>query len=1179
MKKLLILGIMILVLFVGCRAEEPVLPEAMEEPESVKTVTCKQAVLDIAELLGQDEAAEDYAAYVEQHGFTAYMDDVGWDDPISYRDAAALLYAAAEHHPDRLPMAVVTEAHPKIDGMDDDSVRYILFLYRWGILYGDAPEDWYADISPEKFSEMLLRVETPELRLELLPDILTQLSWKLDAAYPCACMEEHTEEEMQTAKDGMYPMLAEWEGLQRALECSYWILEKNDGIFYLHMFTGIEDGTVSYTQCTYDPATEQGRILDSRAPENWDMYDPGAEIIYSVCMADEQKDELEDGLVAFYLNIADENFWKFSPLYEGYTVAYATPRWNQPVLTLMAMHEDALLTHTFFSRGNLGMYIVDPMADSWQQVHSDDFSVRVDALRTTTDEARVEQLRQKAMSATFCTCMAREYAQWRVYRDPDTVTTVRTAFADYLIENRKILLKECFDLLTDTYWIIDRDTEGIYYLQVIGKKGEYEKEAEQRVLLAYDGSAVTVHEKARQLSGLVPAICADSCDEEHVKAAEAQFESVYDGYIKGNSLFWRLSAMEDGGCVLAMFEKKQDSLSKRIVEHYPDGRSDLIGAPGYDGLENAPESIAAMMDRVLAMDFGVLELGEDEVFLLDYLKVSLTDVDELGRWNLPAATCDSTVNFWGMRTTIKQFLEELELDPALKERFMEMDHWTLNKMEGFPYYVSGIDAAGNIVKVLPEEYQVIDAQTWTEPFRPRLQELAAAGENSELVPEELREQFVTYALRETWNAKRMSGEYGSAQWFWSITESGNVMLEVRSVNEEEKEHINSYQYDAIILAEADGTVFRLDLISGGSAGAPDGETVDMEVETVSYVRAIEDISALIGADPQTFADYAEEDGVCAPGAYQLGWDGPISYAVAWELVCRAVQCDPDYLYMTVVDKDPSGYETSSTYDPVQDDVYNLYTWGVLYGDAPKNWFAEIPAEEFDELLLRAGSPELRLELLPDKLTLLSWKLDEVSYCSCIQTNTRPKVNLAKEGLIAVLSDWEGLDRALECSYWIQERKGNVDYLNMFTGMEDGTISFTRCMYDRKTGQGEILETRTLEPYDLYGSETDILRCVCMTDEQKERLDQEFLEQYLTSFRGYAEESYCIPFFEGYTVAYAWPLWEEPAVMLIALHEGKLRSQTIVWRDDDWREDKILWYSDVLSHSWYHIYSNTYYTGW
>ena len=914
------------------------------------------------------------------------------------------------------------------------------------------------------------------------------------------------------------------------------------------------------------------------------MYDCESEILYSVCMEDEQKDKLEDGLVAFYLNLADENLGKFGPLYEGYTMAYASPRWDQPVLVLMTMHEGELLTHSFFRRGNLGMYSSDPMAHSWYQRLSSDFSVGLDRLRAATEEVLSENLRQKAMETTFCSCMAREYAQWRVDGDSEFVPVVRAVFADYVAEHGNRLVLKYGDLLKNTYWLFDRDSEGTWYLQIIGFDGEKyaAKDALQRVVLSYDGNTVTEREGSKLLTGLVFAVCADSCTEENLKNAEDSYASLARPQER---YFCRLSAAEDGKYVFTTFmrtyeydQQKQD-FTRSVIVGYPtwSGRGCLEDE--MISMADRTDGVAEMLEPVLAMDFGALELGEDEVFLLDYLKVFLTNENDLKRWNLPAGVCERGGEFSGIGNVIRLFWEELERDPALKDCFWEMEQWTLKKLEEDAYSVSGMDSTGQQQEVTIRNIQgVVDSESWLTTSRKDLRELAEAGENSELVPEELREQFVTYALRESWLAKSMSGEYGSAQWFWSITESGNVMLEVHSVNEEQKAHWETYQYDTILLAEVDGTVFLLDHIPGGCAGAPAEETVDMETETetVSYVQAVEDISALIGADPQTLADYAEKHGVYSPGAYQLGWDGSVSYAVAWELLCQAVQCDPDYLHMTVVDKDPSGYETSPYYHSAQDDLYNLYTWGVLYGDAPKNWFAEISAEEFDELLLRAGSPELRLELLPDKLTLLSWKLDEVSYCSCIQTNTRPKVNLAKEGLIAVLSDWEGLDRALECSYWIQERKGNVDYLNMFTGMEDGTISFTRCKYDRGTAQGEILETRTLEPYDLYGSDTDILRCVCMTDEQKERLDQEFLEQYLTSFREYSENP---SFFEGYTVAYAWPLWEEPALMLIALHEGKLRSQTISWRDDDWREDKILWYSDVLAHSWYHIYSNTYYTGW
>ena len=125
MKRLLILVIVILMLFIGCSSEEPVLPEEPKEPEvlemptPVETVTYKQAVLDIAAVLGQEEEAEDYAAYAGPHGLATGIYEVGWEDPISYRDAAVLLYFAAKNHPERIPMAVVTEEHPEIIVIDE----------------------------------------------------------------------------------------------------------------------------------------------------------------------------------------------------------------------------------------------------------------------------------------------------------------------------------------------------------------------------------------------------------------------------------------------------------------------------------------------------------------------------------------------------------------------------------------------------------------------------------------------------------------------------------------------------------------------------------------------------------------------------------------------------------------------------------------------------------------------------------------------------------------------------------------------------------------------------------------------------------------------------------------------------------------------------------------------------
>ncbi len=815
MKKVLMFVIVMLMLFIGCSGEEPVLPEEPKEPEvlemptPVETVTCKQAVLDIAALLGQNEEAEDYVTYADQHGLTTYMYDVDWNDPISYRDAAALLYAAAEHYLDRLPMAVVTEAHPEIDGIDDDSARYILFMYRWGILYGDAPEDWYASISPDGFSEMLLRFTTPELRLELLPDMLTQLSWKLDAVFPCACMREYTEEELQTAKEGLYTVLAEWEGLQRALEYSYWILEKNDGIFYLNMFTGMEDGTISFTRCTYDPATEQGEISDLRTPVGWETYGSEREMVYAVCMTEEKKELLEGGLAHKLLQKAQSNGWDL----RGYTVAYAMPRWEDPGMVLISMEEGELSSEAFCQVGGLAMHYSDQMAHSWYQRLSSDFSVGLDKLRAATEEVLSENLRQKAMETTFCSCMARAYAQWRVYGDAEFVPVVRAVFADYVAEHGNRLVLKYGDLLKNTYWLIDRDLEGTYYLQIIGFG---EESAEQRLMLTYDGSDITVYEGPKTLTGLVYSVCADSCTEDNRKAAEDRYND-RDQY--DEQFYWRLSAIEEGECVLTRFGVPRtyghpSTFARWVEAEYPAWHWGQRLDEELTVTEDRTDGMATMLDQVLAMDFSVLELGEDEIFLLDYLKVSLTNENDLGRWNLPAAVCGRSEEFVWVRSSIHNFLKELELDPAMKECFANMDRWTWKDLGDNKYSISGVDSSGRKWEAWMKTVHFVDMEGWVTPSRKHMLELAEAGDNSELIPEETRDRFVTFALLDSSFSYDLAGKGGSAHWIWSITENGKVRLEVHSVHDEIKKYNKTYQYDTIILEEVDGSVINEEYIYG-----------------------------------------------------------------------------------------------------------------------------------------------------------------------------------------------------------------------------------------------------------------------------------------------------------------------------------------------------------------------------
>ena len=103
-------------------------------------------------------------------------------------------------------------------------------------------------------------------------------------------------------------------------------------------------------------------------------------------------------------------------------------------------------------------------------------------------------------------------------------------------------------------------------------------------------------------------------------------------------------------------------------------------------------------------------------------------------------------------------------------------------------------------------------------------------------------------------------------------------------------------------------------------------------------------------------------------------------------------------------------------------------------------------------------------------------------------------------------------------------------------------------------------------------ETILLRVT--TEEKKKLLEEKFLDVYLTAIGENTQSSSLIPFFEGYPVAFSSPRWEDPCLILITQNEGKLRSETfLMWNDS------LMWYSDQMAHSWFHIYSNTINTGW
>ena len=228
--------------------------------------------------------------------------------------------------------------------------------------------------------------------------------------------------------------------------------------------------------------------------------------------------------------------------------------------------------------------------------------------------------------------------------------------------------------------------------------------------------------------------------------------------------------------------------------------------------ENIDEETARILERVYAMDFSELELGADKALLLDFLTVALTDETSLNDWNKLGNDWDAIYRFYDIKNTIITFLEELEQDPDLKALFWQMEQWKINQKSGVRYSISGVDSDGREWDAYVIPGIGVDMEDYVTPSRKRLQTLSETGENSELVSEEVREEFVTFALRECWYGREVAGKYSTAQWIWHVSEEGDVLLEARHYPGGEVMEHHKRPYNIIYLKKSEGAVYLLNYV-------------------------------------------------------------------------------------------------------------------------------------------------------------------------------------------------------------------------------------------------------------------------------------------------------------------------------------------------------------------------------
>lgn len=413
----------------------------------------------------------------------------------------------------------------------------------------------------------------------------------------------------------------------------------------------------------------------------------------------------------------------------------------------------------------------------------------------------------------LCPCLARVNAGMRLdrYNTSDELENAvigsLTAFEIFLLDNYEDLECECGELISESYWILDYDGSGSFYLQIIGFEDNY---AVQRLCLMHDGESVSVYQKTKILDNLEISVCVKRCSEEQIDNAKARYSLLNHAV---NAFFWRLSALETGEYVLVSFAVNSADESQIICSaYYPWAfLSEEISTSDLGEVNTIV--LSNDLSAVLNMDFSELEFGQDLVLLHDFLRVSLTDDHELAKWNLPAAASERYEEFFYIRNAVRTFLLELEEDAELKGLFVKMSQWKFKHLGGMNYSLSGTDQNGKEIEAVIYPAGV-DVNGWVTPSRKRLQELSRSGENSALIVDDVKNKFVEYALTDLMFGMEMAGKHGSAKWIWSYEDDGSIRLEVHSIDTEKARFNENYEFDRIIFALVDDRVVALDYIAG-----------------------------------------------------------------------------------------------------------------------------------------------------------------------------------------------------------------------------------------------------------------------------------------------------------------------------------------------------------------------------
>lgn len=380
-----------------------------------------------------------------------------------------------------------------------------------------------------------------------------------------------------------------------------------------------------------------------------------------------------------------------------------------------------------------------------------------------------ELLQKRLEHASLCTCLMEQGARWHLMQVGALEETEEDApflSAIAAMEEELTARPEDFGTVAeDTLWLLDSAPEGGFVLEFI-QAGPEENTVSCRSLV-FDGKSTHYQAEAELLESLYFSGCADT-------ATEEEHQRILDMYdrLSGDDLLqrsWRVSMAHGGQLALTALSMDWAQVDVYYPAAQTSGKLVL----------NTGDIVTVQADDLLLECLRTMPDGSvvdaDEVTLLrGFLAVSLQG-DDVPRWDAPVPLRSEFSRFYNVKNAFLLLLRDLRADETLAAEFLARESWVLIWDAGFEYTLI---AQGTEDALTVHLYPAgIDVDGYQTPSRKNLERLAREGENSDQVPEKVREQFILAVLRHLEYGRMMSGEFGEAVWAWREVD-GDIQLKV-----------------------------------------------------------------------------------------------------------------------------------------------------------------------------------------------------------------------------------------------------------------------------------------------------------------------------------------------------------------------------------------------------------------